>query len=410
MKYLPYVLKHLRRNWVRTLSTVVAISICIFLFCTLRTIVQAVTFNLATSSSNRLITRHALSLVNNLPLSYKQRMAGVPGVTGVATTSWFGGSLAAKRETSEGGAAAEADAGPDFSNFFPNLAVEAEPYLAMHPEIQLTDDQRREFLKEQRGCIIGKRLADELGWKEGTTFFLESFIPPYRRRSGPFEFVVSAVFATDTARHPDFDTRVMFFHYDYLYEGVNRNVGAGTYTISIQDPQQAGAISKAIDELFENSDAATKTETEAAFRASFVSLAGNLALLLNSIGLAVTFTILLVTANTMSMAVRERRTEIAVLKTLGFGSQLVMALVLGEALVLGALGGVLGIAGGRLMIGVLVYLPFIGDAVRGFPELGLSPLLAVMGFGLALLLGFVAGFVPALGAYRARITDMLRAA
>jgi putative ABC transport system permease protein len=167
-------------------------------------------------------------------------------------------------------------------------------------------------------------------------------------------------------------------------------------------------MSKKIDALFENSDAQTKTETEAAFRASFASMAGNLAMLLNGIGLAVTFTILLVTANTMSMAVRERRTEIGVLKTLGFGSTLVMGLILIESLVLGVLGGAVGLFLGRMMIGVLPYVPMVGDAVRAFPNLGLSPRVAGLGFGMAILLGLLAGFVPALLAYRSKITDSLR--
>src|SRR5206468_589674 len=151
----------------------------------------------------------------------------------------------------------------------------------------------------------------------------------------------------------------------------NHRCMVGTYFVQIDDPSQAGAISKKVDELFENSDVQTRTETEAAFAAGFIAMAGNLALLLNIIALAVTFTILAVVANTMSMAVRERRTEIAVLKTLGFSSALVMALVLGEALTIALIGGGLGVVLGRGMIQALPSMPFIGDAVRNFPDLGL---------------------------------------
>src|SRR5262249_30973512 len=185
-------------------------------------------------------------------------------------------------------------------------------------------------------------------------------------------------------RFPGTDTTAMYFHWKYLYESTNRRVGVGTYTTQIDDPNQAGVISKKVDAVFENSDNQTHTETEAAFRASFISMAGNLALLLNGIGTAVAFTILLVTANTMSMAVRERRTEIAVLKTLGFSSGLVMALILGEALALGILGGGLGVFLSHWVIKALPSLPFIGDAVRGFPDLGLVPQVAGLGFGVAL--------------------------
>jgi putative ABC transport system permease protein len=232
-------------------------------------------------------------------------------------------------------------------------------------------------------------------------------IPPYRVGK-PFEFLISAIYRVDGVRYPGTDGRLMFFHYKYLDEATRGRSGAGSYNIEIDDPQKAGTVAKAIDDLFENSDRQTKTETEAAFRAGFASLAGNLAVLLNSIALAVTFTILLVTANTMSMAVRERRTEIAVLKTLGFPSRLVMGLVMGEAVVMGMLGGALGILLGAGMIRILPSIPMIGDAVRQYPNLGLSPEIAALGFGISLVLGSAAGFVPALGAYRSRITDMLR--
>jgi putative ABC transport system permease protein len=391
MRFLPLILKHLRRNWIRSLLTIMAMAVCIFLFCTLQTFIAAVNRNLRTANASRLVTRHAVSLVFNLPVSYEARIAAVPGVRRIAKVSWFGG---ARRPG-------------DFSDFFPNLAVEAAPYLDMYPEIVLTPEQRRAWLADQRGCIIGPDTARRFGWKAGDTFQLESFIPPYRV-GRPYDFVVSAVYGTDEARYPGMDRTLMLFHFDYLYEMTGRRIGVGTYSLEIDDPAKAGVVSRSIDDLFENSDAQTKTETEAAFRASFAALAGNLALLLNSIGLAVTFTILLVTANTMAMAVRERRTEIGVLKTLGFSGARVMGLILGEAAALGVLGGVAGLLFGQAMIHTLPHLPFIGDAVRGLQDLGLTMAVGSLGLGVALGIAFLAGFVPALLAYRARITDLLR--
>lgn len=408
MKFLPYLLKHLRRNWVRTGSTVVALAVCIFLFCVLQTVIRAVNYGLESANASRLVTRHAVSLAFNVPLSYRERIAGLPGVTRVATTTWFGGSLLAKKEEKPAEKSGGGSDNPDFSKFFASFAIDGDTYLDMYPEYLVKPEERRAFLEEMRGCIIGRELADRFGWKVGDSFFLESFIPPYRRREGPFEFVVKGIYDVDLQRYPGTDARLMFFNFKYFYEGLGRRVGAGTYAVEIGDPAQAGQIAKLVDALFENSDAQTKTETEAAFRAGFVSLAGNLALLLNGIGLAVTFTILLVTANTMSMAVRERRTEIAVLKTLGFPSSLVMGLILGEAVLIGALGGALGLFLGRGMIAALPSLPFIGDAVRAFPNLGLSFGVGGLGFAVALFLGTAAGFVPSLLAYRARITEMLR--
>jgi putative ABC transport system permease protein len=200
----------------------------------------------------------------------------------------------------------------------------------------------------------------------------------------------------------------MFFHHKYLYESTGRRVAAGFYAIQIDDPNKAGEVSKKIDAMFENSDVQTRTETEAAFRAGFIAMAGNLALLLRGIGLAVTFTILLVTANTMSMAVRERRNEIAVLKTLGFSSALVMVLIIAEAVALAVLGGAIGVLLGWLAVSWLPNAPFLGDIVRAFPDFGLQPRIVALGISGALLLGLLAGFVPATLAYRAKITDMLR--
>jgi len=391
MRFLPLVLKHLRRNWIRSLSTILAMALCIFLFCTLQTFLLAVNRSLRSANAARLITRHAVSLVFNLPLAYRDRVAAVPGVKRVAMTNWFGGARRAG----------------DFSEFFPNLAVEAEPYLEMYPELILTPEDRRAFLEDPRGCIVGEDTAARFGWKVGDTFQLESFIPPYRV-GRPFEFAIRAIYTTDEARFPGSDRTAMYFHHKYLYETTARRVGVGTYVTEISDPNQAGSVSKAIDALFANSDSETHTETEQAFRASFVSMAGNLALLLNTIGLAVTFTILLVTANTMSMAIRERRTEMGVLKTLGFTSGQVMGLVLTEAAALGLLGGGLGLLFSQVLIGALPKAPFIGPFVRGLAGFGLTPLLAVSGMGLALLIALAAGLVPALLAYRARITNLLR--
>ena len=202
----------------------------------------------------------------------------------------------------------------------------------------------------------------------------------------------------------------MVFSCKYLYEATGRRLQAGTYYVEIDDPEKAGEVSAAIDALFENSDAQTRTETEKAFAASFVAMAGNLALLLNGIGLAVTFTILLVVANTMSIAVRERRKEIAVLKTLGFTSGQVMGLVVAESVLIARPRRRPRGRAARVSCGSSPTRPGSRTPGRRHRPLraSLRPLVAALGFANAVFLGFVAGFVPALGAYRARITDMLR--
>src|SRR5271165_1296363 len=389
MKFAPLVLKHLRRNWIRTLSTVLAMSVCILLFCTLQTVVEAVNFSLHAGNAGRLVTRDNVSLVFNLPLNYKQRVEAVPGVQEAVMNWWFGGIYR------------------DPKNFFANYATEPGPFLEIFPEIVLPADQKENWLHDRRGAIIGRKLAQRFGWKVGDTFELESSIPPYRV-GHPFDFVVDGIYDTDEARYPGTDLQSMYFDYKYLYEATGRNLGIGWLTSKIDDPSHAGTISKSIDALFANSDTETKTETEQAFLAGFVAMAGNLALLLNGIGLAVAFTILLVTANTMSIAVRERQQEIGVLKTLGFPSGLVMGLILTEALLLGLLGGAIGLGLAGVAIHALPNMPFIGDVVRQFPGLGLSVRIVSYGLGVALLLGLLAGFFPAMMAYRARITEVLR--
>lgn len=389
MRFLPYIVKHLRKNWVRSGSTVLAMAVCIFLFVVLQTFLAAINWGLKSASDQRLVVRHAVSLVFNMPLSYRERIAALPGVETVAYANWFGGIY------------------KDPKNFFANFAIDPERYLAVYPEYIIPAAKYQVFLKDRRGAVAGRELADRFGWKVGDVVQMESAIPPYRR-GGALEFVIRAIYDSDEARYPGTNMSLFFFQWKYLYEATAQTLQPGSFVVQVQDPRQAGTISRQIDALFENSIAQTKTETEAAFRAGFVAQVGPLAFLLNAIGLAVTFTILLVNANTMTMAVRERRKEIAVLKTLGFPSALMMALILAESAILGSAGGGLGILFGRWMIEVMPHLPVIGDAVRAFPGLGLDPGLALVAFGLALTISVMAGFVPGLLAYRARTAEMLR--
>jgi putative ABC transport system permease protein len=313
-------------------------------------------------------------------------------VKAVAGYNWFGGVVGFP---------------PDPRKFFPNFAIEGADWLAMDPEYLLTPEERDAFLADRRGCIIGPDVAEKFGWKVGDAVQLTSQIPPYQTGK-PFEFIVRGIYKVDQKRYPGTTANALFFNYEYLDEATRGKAGIGMYKVLLDDPSKAGVVSKTIDDMFENADPPTRTETETAFRAGFLAMAGNLALLLRSIGLAVSFTILLVTANTMSMAIRERQTEIAVLKTLGFPGRLVMGLVLTESLALGIAGGGLGLLLSRGVIKLLPKVPFVGDAIAGFPNLGLQPGVAVFGMSIALLLGLIAGLAPALGAYRSRITDMLR--
>jgi putative ABC transport system permease protein len=352
--------------------------------------------SLRAARPDRLVTRHAISVVFPLPVAYKPRISSIQGVKRVSASVWFGGLLGS------GGS-------QDFANFFSNMAVEPEPYFAMYPEFAVPPDQWAAFLADKRGAIIGKELADKFKWTLGSSFQLTSFIPPYQT-GRPFEFVVRGIFHPDPGRYPGVLESQMFFKYDYFTEATQRRAGVGSYYVQVEDPSRAAEVAKLVDEGFENGNAQTKTESEAVFQQSFNALAGNLVLLLNAIGMAVGFTVLLVSANTMSMAVRERRTEIAVLKTIGFSGGRVMALILIESAVLAACAGALGVGLAGLLVTNINKIPGAGALAQFGGALQLPPSLAVGMMGFTLLLGCAAGFIPALGAYRSKIVDTLRAA
>ena len=390
MRFLPFILRHLRRNWARTSTTAAAIALCIFLFCTLQTFVASLTGFLM-QGTTRLVTRHNVSRAFRMPNSYEAQIAAVPGVKRVAAANWFGG----MRDLSKP------------ADVFTNFAIEADSFLAIYPEFILTDEEKQAFLNDQRGCIIGRALAEKFNWKVGDAVELVSSVSDYRT-SAPLDFVISGIYHTDQVRYPGTNDALLFFHYKYFDEATGRKAGVATYRVEITDARQAGAVSQAIDTLFENSDAQTHTETEAQYRASLGVLGGNLVLLLNGIALTVMFTILFVTANTMSMAVRERRTEIAVLKTLGFPSRFVMCLILSEGAILGAFGAVTGLLLGRFLLDALPNVPLIGDLIQSFPRMSLPRAIAIGGIAIGVLLGLTAGLIPAVLAYRARITELVR--
>ena len=388
MKWMPFVFAHLRQNWIRTASTAGAIAVCIFLFCTLQTFVASLRGSVSEGPA-RLITGNNISRFYSLPNAYEARIAAVSGVKRVAAASYFGGMRDPSNPESE----------------FANFAVEAESFLAIYPEYILTEAQRQAFLADQHAAIVGRALAAQFHWQAGDTIQLTSNI---YRTAAPYEFVISGIYRTDQTRYPGTDESTLFLHYKYLDEATGRRAGVRTYRVEIADPQQAGVVSHAIDALFENSDAQTRTETESQYRASAGVLGGNLVLLLNGIGLVVTFALLLVTANTMSMAVRERRTEIGVLKALGFSPRLVLSLILAEGALLGACGAAAGLLLGRFLIEALPVIPVIGEVVSRFPRMSVPPAIAGAGILLGVLVGLTASLVPSVSAYRARIVELFQ--
>jgi putative ABC transport system permease protein len=301
----------------------------------------------------------------------------MPHVIDVAFANWFGGIYQDER------------------NFFPQFALDAQTWKAVYPEYVIPDDQWQAFLADREGAVVGRSTAERFGWKVGDRIPLQGTIFP-----GTWEFNVRAIY--DGARRND-DTTQFWFHWKLLDERASIMDGMiGWCVIQIDDPENAVAVAAAVDERFANSPFETSTESESAFAAGFAKQIGNIRLIILSIGAVVLFTLLLVTGNTMAMAVRERTSELGVLKTLGFTNGGVLALVLAESLMLAALGGAIGLA-------LVKAFTLGGDPTGGMlPVFYLAPGKIVFGLALAVAVGVAAGAIPALTAGQLKIVDALR--
>jgi putative ABC transport system permease protein len=285
----------------------------------------------------------------------------------------------------------------DPKNFFAQFAVDAPTFFALYPECLIPPGELRAFEIERTACVVGRKLAKKYGWKIGDRVPLEGTIYP-----GRWEFVIRAIYAGKTE---DVDENTMFFHWDYLNESLpqGRRDQVGIYYLRLATPDLAARVGRAVDAMFENSNTPTRTETEKAFALGFISMLGNVRLLLLLIGSAIVFAIMLVTINTMMMAFRERTTEIAVLKTLGFADTLVLNLVAGEAMGVALLGGLIGCG-----LAVLVFLRSDFTAGGLLPSFRVTAGTVGLGLLLSALMGFLSGLVPALQAARLPIVTALR--
>ena len=380
MKFLGLVLKSAKRSKRRTLLTVMSVAIAVFLFAALRAVLDGFNAGAEAASSTRVVTIRSTSLMFQMPISHLETIKGIPGVQDVTYASWFGGIY------------------KDPKNFFGQFAVDPEGYLRMYPEIQLTPEERKAFLDDRTGCIIGEGLARIYGFKVGDKITLQVGIPLYGQRD--YDFTVRAIYRSGGAA---VDNQSMMFHWKYADERSMLKGQIGWYVTQIANPDQAPQIMRAIDEKFANSPYETKTDTERAFQTSFVSMFGNLNLLLGSIALAVVITTLFVAANTMAMSVRERTTEIAVMRTLGFPSATIFLLVAGEGLLMATVGGILGIAAARTIVN-----PRFLNAGGFIPEIGVNNTNVLVALALSVAIGVLAGLIPATMASRLKIVDALR--
>jgi putative ABC transport system permease protein len=382
MKFLPLIWKNVWRRKIRTLFTLGSVFVAFVLFGLLMTIRTAFTFGVEIAGHDRLVVIHKISLIMPLPVAYKARLATVDGVDLVTHQTWFGGVY------------------QEPSNFFAQIVVEPEAFLEMYPEFAMPPQQRAAWLADRQGAIVGRDLADRFGWKLGDRIPIQGTI--WEPRQGDtWEFNIAGIYDGDDG----VDKTQFFFNYDYLDE--NRQVGEGAvgwYVVRIDDPARATELASRFDDMFVNSQAETKTTTESGFIDGFAKQVGDIGSIMIAIVTAVLFNILLVAANTMVQSVRERTSELAVLKTLGFADRGVLALVLAESLFI-SLGG--GLAG----LGVAWLFVQGGDPTGGLlPIFMLESRDLAIGAGLAVLMGVLAGALPAFEAMRLRITDALRRA
>jgi putative ABC transport system permease protein len=381
MKYFHLIWSNLMRRKLRTALTLLSILVAFILFAYLSAIRQALVGGVEMAGANRLIVRQKVSIIQLLPESYKARMERIPGVDLATHQTWFGGIY------------------QDPKNFFMQNPVIPEEFLSIHPELILAPEQKKAWLETRTGAIVGRNTADRFHWKIGDKVPIMS--PIWGNRT--WEFDIVGIF---DGQKKGTDTTPLFFRYDYFDE-VRKTLPfghgqVGWYTIRLKDPARAAEIAKRVDEEFANSDAETKTEPEGAFVQGFANQIGNIAFIVGTILVAVFFTILLVTGNTMAQAVRERTGELGVLKAIGFTNGQVLGLVLAEACLLTMLGGGLGLGIASMLI------------ARGDPTGGMLPLFLFrtrdlcLGAALTVVLGVATGIVPARQAMRLRVAEALR--
>jgi putative ABC transport system permease protein len=381
--FVRLVLRNALRHRLRTILTIVGIVVAIAAFGLLRTIIDAWYAGANASSSARLITRSSVSLAFSLPLTYAQKIQQVPGVRAVSWANWFGGVYINER------------------NFFPQFGVDPPTYLAIYSEFLLPPEEQKAFFTDRQGAIVGRKLADQFGWRVGDQIPLRGTI-----YSGTWTFNLRGIY--DGKERSTGETQ-MFFHWDYLNEIVKQRYPrradqTGVFIVELRDPDSAAEVSQAIDATFKNSLAETLTETENAFQLGFVSMSEAILLAIQAVSFVVIVIIMAVMANTMAMTARERSAEYATMKALGFGGAFVALLIFAESILIAVVGG---------LIGVALTFP-LAEMFRGltgtlFPIFLISDTTIAIQLGAALLVGVVAAALPAWRAAHIRIVDGLRA-
>jgi len=382
MFFVKFIIRNAFRHKLRTILTIVGVAIAVLAFGLLRTLVGLWYLGVESSSATRLVTRNSISLVFTLPISYKDRIRQVPGVTIVSQGNWFGAYYKEQK------------------NFFANFAVEPKSFLELYPEFILPPDQKAAFFLDRKGAVVGRKLAEKYGWKVGDQITLKGTIFP-----GDWEFVLRAVYR---GAQKSTDESQFFFHWDYLNETLKKSVPrradqAGYYMIGVSRPDQAAEVAQSVDKLFRNSLAETLTETEKAFQLGFVSMTEAIMIAIKIVSYVVIVIIMVVAANTMAMTARERLGEFATMKTLGFGPRHIAGLVFGESMVISLAGGLLG--------AVLTFPAghwIETQLSQFFPVFSISPETVYLQLLAAMLVGVTAALFPTWRAATIGVAEGLR--
>lgn len=385
VKYLALLAANLKRKPLRTVLTILSIVIAFQLFGILEAMRFALTGGAQIAGQDRLITINKTSIIQSLPASYENRIKGIAGVGVTCSHNWFGGVYQEDR------------------NQIGVMAVEVETFFDAYPELKVSDAEKKDWLSDRTGALVGKDIAARFGWKVGQVIPMRSNIFTRQDGSNIWELKIAGIYDIRNG-----DNTAVYFNYDYYNEGLNSMFGKdsiGWVVLRIADPGNSAAIASHIDALFANSSTETKTTTEKAFVQGFVNQMGNIGAIISVVVSAVFFTMLLVTANSMAQSVRERTSEIAVMKTLGFPGNTIMALILGESLLITVIGGVIGLSLAAALTGS------VPDAVKQyFPIIRIPDSSYVLAAVMIVALGVISAALPAYQAGRLKIVDALRKA
>ena len=382
MLFLKLIFKNVFRAKLRSSLTTLGLVIAILAFGLLQTVVDAWFAGSNAASASRLITRNAISLVFPMPVYYRERIKAVDGVKAAAYSNWFGGIYKEPK------------------NFFPQFAVDHEVYFDMYQEYIFNADELASFKRDRQGAVAGRKLADQFGWKIGDKIPIKGTIFP-----GTWEFTLRAIY---DGRDETTLTRQLFFRFDYLNEELRKKSPrradqAGVFVVEVKDPSRTADIARAIDAEFKNSLAETLSESEKAFQLGFIAQSEAIVVAIRIVSFVVIFIIMAVVANTMAMTARERLSEYATLKALGFSPLFVASLVVGEAMMLSLFGSA---------IGILLTFPVangFGAVVEAlFPVFKVSTPTLLMQLASAVAVGAVATLVPSIRSARIKIVDGLR--